>query len=89
MTPAEFYELAKLNEPNILETLDVEFQLQVNASKFKYVPAESNDVEKKKYFDVKLLEYQHFVWLPEVDDDGNEKIIKDFNHICVWIWFPR
>ena len=41
------------------------------------------------YFDVKLVSNSHLKWIPEVDEDGKETIVKSFNHVAVWIWFPK
>ena len=36
-----------------------------------------------------MLYNQEFVWLPEIDADGNETIKKNYNSIAVWFWFPE
>ena len=44
---------------------------------------------RPQYFDVKLIDDSKLQWIPEYDDEGNEKEVKkDWEHLAVLIWFP-
>ena len=95
MTPAKLIDMMKGNQPGILELVKLR-ELKRRADFYNYpqhikdkinVPV-YDSTKVYPYYDIKLLYDQEFVWLPEIDDEGNETIKKNFNSLAVWFWFP-
>ena len=95
MTPAQLILMMNGNYPGILDVVKLR-EMKRRADVYGYPQKEKDKIivpvfDKDKaypYFDIKLLFDQDFVWLPEIDDEGNETIKKNFNSLAVWFWFP-
>jgi len=95
MTPAQLILMMNGNYPGILDVVKLR-EMKRRADVYGYPQKEKDKIivpvfDKEKvypYFDIKLLYDQEFVWLPEIDAEGNETIVKNFNSLAVWFWFP-
>ena len=84
--------MMKPNTPGILKLIEMrEFNRRADVygypNRKKYVIPDK--VENCEYYDIKMLYNQDFVWLPEIDAEGNETIKKNYNSIAAWFWFPE